>query len=101
MAGRQHEAVAVRPFRIGRIEFQELREQHRRDVGGAHRQAGMAGFGLFDGIHRQRADGVGHRFGSDGGLARRPAGVTAAVEEAFAVMKKGLFEWRSHSMAGP
>ena len=58
--GRQHEPVAVRPFRIGRIEFQELREQHCRDVGCAHRQARMAGFCLFDGVHRQRADCVGH-----------------------------------------
>ena len=47
VAGRQHEAVAVRPFRIGRIELQHLREQHGGDVGGAHRQAGMAGLGLL------------------------------------------------------
>ena len=60
VARRQHEAVAIRPFRIGRIEFQELREQHGRDVGRAHRQAGVAGFGLLDRVHRQRADGVGH-----------------------------------------
>ena len=60
VAGREHEAVAVGPGRIGGIEFQELREQHGRDVGHAHRQAGMAGLGLLDRVHRQRADGVGH-----------------------------------------
>ena len=58
--GRKNEAVAVRPFRIGRVEFQELREQHGGDVGRAHRQAGMAGLCLLDGIHRQPADRVGH-----------------------------------------
>ena len=60
VAGREHEAVAVGPGRIGRIEFEHLREQHRRDVGGAHRQTGMARFGLFHRVHRERANGVGH-----------------------------------------
>ena len=46
VAGRQHEAVAVGPRRIGRIEFEEAGEQHGRDIGRAHRQAGMAGLGL-------------------------------------------------------
>ena len=58
--GRQHEAVAVRPVRVGGVEFQKLREQHGRDVGGAHRQAGMAGFRLLDGVHREPADRIGH-----------------------------------------
>ena len=39
VTGRQHEAVAVRPRRIGRIEFEEARKQHRGDVGHAHRHA--------------------------------------------------------------
>ena len=60
VAGRQDEAVAVRPFRVGGVEFQELRKQHGGDVGRAHRQAGMAGFRLLDSIHRQRADRIGH-----------------------------------------
>ena len=92
VAGRQHEAVAVGPGRIGRIEFQELREQDGGDVGGAHRQAGMAGFRLLDRVHRQRADGVGHARMGDGGnrrpLARGARGTTAAVGEAFALMEK-------------
>ncbi len=73
VAGREHEAVAVGPGRIGRIELQEAREQHGRDVGRAHRQAGMAGFRLLDRVHRERADGVRHavvqrtrRFGRSG-----------------------------------
>ncbi len=60
VAGRQHEAVAIGPGRVGRIEFEEAGEQHRRDIGRAHRQAGMARLCLFDRIHRQRADGVRH-----------------------------------------
>ena len=60
VAGRQDEAVAVGPVRIFRIVFQEAREQHGGDVGAAHRQAGMAGFRLFDGVHGKEADRVGH-----------------------------------------
>ena len=60
VAGGQHEAVAVGPGRIGGIEFEKLAEQHGRDIGCAHRQAGMPGLGLLDGVHRQRADGVRH-----------------------------------------
>ena len=60
VAGREHEAVAVRPVRVGGVEFQELREQHGGDVGGAHRQAGMAGFRLLDGVHGEATDRIGH-----------------------------------------
>ena len=56
--GRQDEAVAVRPARVGGIVFEEPREQHRGDVGGAHRQAGMAGFRLLDGVHGEGAYGT-------------------------------------------
>ena len=60
VAGREHEAVAIGPRRIGGIEFQKAREQHRRDIGRAHRQAGMAGLRPLDRIHGQRADRVRH-----------------------------------------
>ena len=60
VSGRQHEAVAIRPFGRRGIELQELGEQHRRNVGHAHRHAGMPGFGLLDGVHGQCPDGVGH-----------------------------------------
>ena len=42
MARRQHEAVAVGPFGVGRIELQMPREQRGRGVGHAHRHARMA-----------------------------------------------------------
>ena len=61
VAGREHEAVAVRPGGIGRIEFQEARKQDGRDVRRAHRQAWMATFRLLDRVHRQSADGVRHQ----------------------------------------
>ena len=44
---------------MGRIELQELAEQHRGHIGHAHGHAGMAGIGLLHRIHGQRADGVG------------------------------------------
>ncbi len=91
VAGREHEAVAVGPGRIGRVELQEAREQHGRDVGRAHRQAGMAGFRLLHRVHGQRADGVRHarvgNGGAAGGCSRRSVGAAAAVGEAFALMK--------------
>ena len=60
VAGGEHETVAVGPLRVASIEFQELREQNGRNVGGPHRQAGMAGLRLLDRVHRERADGVRH-----------------------------------------
>ena len=60
VSGREHEPVAIGPSGIGRVEFQETGEQHRRDVGCPHGQAGMARLGLLHGIHRERADGVRH-----------------------------------------
>ena len=60
VTGREHEAVAIGPGRIGRIEFQEAREQHGGDVGGAHRQARVTGLRLLDGVHRQRANRIRH-----------------------------------------
>ncbi len=60
VTGRQHEAVAVRPCRIGRIEFQEAREQHGRHIGHAHRHAGMTGLCLFDGVDGEKANRIRH-----------------------------------------
>ncbi len=59
VAGRKHEAVAVGPTRIGGVEFQEGAKKHARDIGHAHRHAGMAGLGPVHGVHRQGANGVG------------------------------------------
>ena len=58
MPVRQHEAVAVGPGRLLRVEAQELLPQgvgHRRQ---GHRRAGMARIGLLHRIHGQGADGV-------------------------------------------
>ncbi len=76
VTGRQHEAVAVGPRWIGRIEFQETREQHGRDVGRAHRQARMSGICFLDRIHRQRPDGIRHAV-----MVRARRGTRAAARE--------------------
>ena len=60
VAVREHEAVAVDPGGIGRVVPQVAVPQHFRDLRHAHRHAGMAGIRLLYGIHRQRADRVGH-----------------------------------------
>ena len=60
VAGGKQEAIAVGPGRIGRVELQKLGEQDGGDIGRTHRQAGMAGFGLFHRIHGQCANSVGH-----------------------------------------
>ena len=68
VASREDEAVAVRPVRVGRVELQELGEQHGCNVGGAHRQARMAGIGLLHRVHGKGADGIGHVAGLFGGI---------------------------------
>ena len=60
MAGGEHEAVAVRPVRRGRIELEVAREKDGRDIGGTHGKPGMAGLGALDGVHAERADRVRH-----------------------------------------
>jgi hypothetical protein len=60
VAGRQHETVAVRPERVLRIEFQKAGKEDGRDIGSAHRQAGMAGIGLLYSIHGKESDRVRH-----------------------------------------
>ena len=67
MTGREDEAVAVGPVRVGGVELQELREQHGGHVGGAHRHAGMAGVGVLHGVHAEDANGIGHGTGLFGG----------------------------------
>ena len=78
VAGRQDEAVAVGPVRVGRVELQMPGEQRGRGVGHAHRHARMAAVGGLHRIHREGANGVGeaavgrlHR-GSGNGVRCRP-----------------------------
>ena len=61
VAGRQDQAIAVRPFRVGGVELQEFLEQQRGDIGKAQRQAAMAAGGLFNRIHAQGPNGIGER----------------------------------------
>jgi hypothetical protein len=56
--GRQHEAVAVEPVRVGGVVLEVPGEEDGRHVGGAHRQPGMARLRLLDGVHRQRPHGI-------------------------------------------
>jgi hypothetical protein len=60
VAVRQQEAVAVHPFRIGRVVAVMAAPQGHGDFGHAHRHAWVAGIGLLDGVHCQRADRVSH-----------------------------------------
>lgn len=60
MPGGKHEAVAVGPIRLRRIDAEEAIEEHRRHIGHAHRHAGMSGIGLLHRVHCQRADRIGH-----------------------------------------
>ena len=85
VAGRQDEAVAVRPFRIGGIVLQIFGPQHGRGVGHAHRHAGMAAIGGLDRVHRQgrgwrwRAFGSGRPWAPGGWIRGRTRAGGAAV----------------------
>ena len=58
VAVRQHEAVAVGPFRIGRIVTQMAAPKDFGDFGHAHRGARVSGIRLLDGVHGEGADGA-------------------------------------------
>jgi hypothetical protein len=68
----QHKAVAVGPMRVQRVVLEPATPQRHGHLGHAQRCAGVSGIGLLDGIHRQRADRVGHQGGvvSGGGHGR-------------------------------
>src|ERR1019366_5397245 len=53
-----HEAIPVRPTRVGWVVAQVVAPQHFGDLGHPHRHARMAGIRLLHGIHRQGANGV-------------------------------------------
>ena len=58
VAGGEHEAVAVRPDRVGGVEAQEALPERVGDRRQRHRRPGMAGVRLLDRVDRQRADRV-------------------------------------------
>ena len=87
VARRQDETVAVRPFRILRIEFQELREQDRGDVGATERQSGMARTHALDRVHRKGADRIRHVGVGDFGLRRHVDGFLSSIPPDFGPFK--------------
>ncbi len=58
VAGREHEAVAVRPDRVGRVVAQVVLPELVGDGRQRHRRPGVAGVRLLDGVHREGADRV-------------------------------------------
>ncbi len=60
VAGRQHEAVAVGPFRRQRVNFQKFCVKNSGNISGPHRQAGVTRIGRLHGVHRKGAYGIGH-----------------------------------------
>ncbi len=54
----EDEAVAIRPLRIRRVNFEELRPEDGGEFGAAHRQAGVARLRGLDGVEGQDADRV-------------------------------------------
>ena len=58
VADGQHESVAVRPIRIGRIVAEHLVPQRVGHRCQSHRRAGMPALRLLHGVHRQGADRV-------------------------------------------
>ena len=67
MAGRQDEAVAVRPVGIGGIELEKLREQHGCHIGHAHGHSRVSGVRLLHRIEAEEPDGVRQAAGLVGG----------------------------------
>ncbi len=59
VAGRQHEAIAVRPFGVGRVVTQVPRPQHLGHRRHAHRQPRVARVRFLHRVHCQAADHVG------------------------------------------
>ena len=55
----QHETIAVRPVRMGRVVAQVLSPQGHGHLGHAHGRAGVTGVGLLHRVHGERTQGVG------------------------------------------
>ena len=60
VTGRQNEPIPVRPCRVGRVEFEEPGEQHRRHIGHPHRHTRVTGLGLLNRVDRKKANRVRH-----------------------------------------
>ena len=71
VAVREHEAIAVRPLRMGRMVAQMAPPERECDLRHSHRHPGMPRFRRFHCVHRERAErvrevAVGHGCGSGG-----------------------------------
>jgi hypothetical protein len=64
---REHETIAVSPLRIRGIVFDVITPQDFRDIGHAHRGAGMTRVGSLHGVHAQGSDRI--RKIAPGGMA--------------------------------
>jgi hypothetical protein len=82
--GREHEAIATRPVRIGRIETHEPRPQDVAHVGHAERQTRVSRVRLIDGVHREEADRV------DRELIERGVGVQGEAQGGPPVRHGGM-----------
>ena len=58
VAGREHEAIAVRPAGVPRVVTEEAGPERVRHRGGAHRRAGVARVGLLHAVDGEGADGI-------------------------------------------
>ena len=57
----EHEAITIGPVRIAGVVLEVTAPQRHGYFCHAHGCAGMTGVGLLHGVHRQRADGIGHQ----------------------------------------
>ena len=60
VTGRENKAIPIRPMGVRRVKLQKPRVDDGRNIGCAHWQAWMTGFGLFHPIHRKATNGIGH-----------------------------------------
>gem|GEM_PF-1849311 len=63
VAGREHEAVAIRPRGVLGVVTQVPMPQHVCHGRGTQGKAGVAGIGLLDGVDGQKTDGVDRKLG--------------------------------------
>ena len=81
MPGREDEAVAARPVRVGRVVPHHVAVEEVRERGERHRGAGVAGVRLLHRVHRERANRVDRLRAGVRGHCRRAyrEGVSPAV----------------------
>src|SRR5205823_1378739 len=89
VADRQHEAIAIWPDGIARIEPEDFLPQsvdHRRQ---SHRRARMPRVGLLHGIHRQGADRIDAKAVERGGIGHGRASSVSQRVRSESVIERG------------